>query len=55
MANRRKKENHIHTLQTENGLAITQNENHEVMFDHFTQHIGTYAPRSSILNYSSLG
>jgi hypothetical protein len=55
MANSRKKENHIVSLQTENGLATSQRDKHSAIQDHFIQHIDTYAPRQCKLNFSALG
>jgi hypothetical protein len=55
MDNAREKKNFIHTLQSDNGLAVTQQAKHEVIFNHFIQHIGTYVPRSFRLNLSFLG
>jgi hypothetical protein len=45
----------IHTLQTENGVAVSQREKQDVIFDHFSHHIGTYVPRSCTLNFQALG
>jgi hypothetical protein len=42
MANSRKKKKFIHTLQTENGVAVSH-------------HIGTYVPRGCTLNFHALG
>jgi hypothetical protein len=55
MANSRKKKKIIHTLQTENGVAVSQREKQDVIFDHFSHHIGTYVPRSCTLNFQALG
>jgi hypothetical protein len=55
MANGIKKNNFIHSLQHDSGMAVTQAEKHQVIFDHFLQHIGSYAPRSCTLNLTNLG
>jgi hypothetical protein len=39
---------------TETRLVYTQSEKHQVIFNHFLQHIGSYDPRSCTLNWSSL-
>jgi hypothetical protein len=55
MANSRKKKNFIHSLQSKLGMVVSQTDKHQVIFSHFLQHIGTYAPRSCSLNLSNLG
>jgi hypothetical protein len=55
MANARRKKNHIASLQTENGLPISQRDKHSTIHDHCIQHIGTYALRHCKLNFSALG
>lgn len=55
MANFRKRKNFIHALQKDTGTVTTQGEKHQVIYDHFLQHIGTYIPRSCSLNFETLG
>jgi hypothetical protein len=55
MANARKKKNFIQSLETDNGPAISQQYKHDVIFNHFNNHMGTYVPRNLALNFSSLG
>jgi hypothetical protein len=55
MANARKKKNHIHILTTDNGVAVSEAKKQSVIHEHFTQHIGSYLPRSHALNFSALG
>jgi hypothetical protein len=53
--NARRKKNFIHSLHTEEGIVVSQADKHKIIFDHFSQHIGSYAPRSCALNFESLG
>jgi hypothetical protein len=55
IANARKKKKSIHSLHSDNGVAVTHDCKSKVIFDHFMQHIGTYEPRSCSLNFSNLG
>jgi hypothetical protein len=55
MANTRKKKNYMHTLQLENGIAITQAQKQQAVYEHFLNHTGTYVPRHCSLNFSNLG
>jgi hypothetical protein len=55
MANARRKNNFIHSLQTDNDVALSQQEKHKVIFNHYMLHTGTYVPRSCSLNLSALG
>jgi hypothetical protein len=55
MANVRKKKNFIQSLQTDNGPTISQQQKHDVIFNHFNNHMSTYVPRNLALNFSSLG
>jgi hypothetical protein len=55
MTTTRKKKNFIHSLQTENGIATSQVDKHKAVYDHFLQHLGSYAPRQTRLNLSALG
>jgi hypothetical protein len=54
MTNARKKKNFIHSLQTENVIALTQNAKHEAIYQHFLQHTCTYVPRQCYMNFSEL-
>jgi hypothetical protein len=42
MASSRKKNNFIHSLQSDNGVAFSQQDKHEVIYNHFLLHTGTY-------------
>jgi hypothetical protein len=55
MANSRKKKNFIYSLKTDNGIATSQQEKKQVIYNHYHQHTGTYVPRSYTLNFSELG
>jgi hypothetical protein len=55
MANARRKKNFIHSLQTDNDVALFQQAKHKVIFNHYMMHTGTYVPRSCSLNLSALG
>jgi hypothetical protein len=54
MANVRKQKNCIHTLQTDNHLASSQKDKHQVIYDHFLNHLGSYVPRACSLNLTEL-
>jgi hypothetical protein len=54
MANSSKKKNFIQRLQSTNGLAISYQEKHRVIFYHYLKHTGTYVPRAYSLNLSGL-
>lgn len=54
MANNRKKNNFIHKLQTIQGIVTSKEEKHQLIYDHFQQHLGTYKPRTCRLNFSNL-
>jgi hypothetical protein len=45
----------IHSIQTFNGLAVSQTEKQQVVFNHFLSHTGTYVPRQWSLNLNELG
>jgi hypothetical protein len=55
MANARRKKNHIHSLQSSEGLAVTQVQKHKAIFNHLKQHTGTYMLRTCSLNLADLG
>jgi hypothetical protein len=55
MANARKRKNFIHSIQSENGLAVSQAEKQQAVYNHFLNNIGTYVPRQWSLNLSDLG
>lgn len=55
MANNRKKQNFIHTLQSSDGVVSSQQDKHKVIDDHFRGHVGTYTPCSCALNFHELG
>lgn len=55
MASIRTRKKFIHGLQTENGLATTQAQKQEVVYNHFLTHIGTNTTRSCTLNFQQLG
>jgi hypothetical protein len=54
MANQRRKKNFIHSLHSEEGIAVTQPDKHRVILNHFNNHLGSYAPRNCTLNLNSL-
>lgn len=54
MANIRKKKNYIHMLQAE-GISVTSRQaKHKAIFDHYSNHLGTYQPRSCAINLQNL-
>jgi hypothetical protein len=55
MANSRKKKNFIYSLKIDNGMATSQSEKEQVVFNHYHLHTGTYVPRNCKLNFSELG
>jgi hypothetical protein len=55
MTNSRKKRKFIHSLLTDNGMAISHDDKNRVIFDHFLQHLGSYEPRTCSLNFTNLG
>lgn len=55
MANVRKRKNYIHALQTNERVVTSQQEKQQVIFDHFSSHIGKYHPRTCTLNLSNIG
>jgi hypothetical protein len=55
MANARKRKNFIHSIQTGNGLAVSQAEKQQAVYNHFLNHTWTYVPRQWSLNLSELG
>jgi hypothetical protein len=54
MANIRKQKNTILALQVGDTLATNQKQKHEVIYEHFLNHIGSYVPRSHLLNLTEL-
>jgi hypothetical protein len=44
VANNRKKNNFIYSLQSYDGVALTQRDKHTMIFYHFLKHLGSYAP-----------
>jgi Mn-dependent DtxR family transcriptional regulator len=55
MANVRKKKNYILSLTNGTETATTQVEKHRLTFDHFHNHLGSYAQRKHGLNFEALG
>jgi hypothetical protein len=55
MANSRKRKNFIQTLESETGIAISQEDKHKVVYNYFLQQAGTYFPRNCKLNLVELG
>jgi hypothetical protein len=55
MANQRKKKNHIHSIEHEGGVALTQATKQQVVVDHFHKHLGTNILRSYRLKFEELG
>jgi hypothetical protein len=54
MANARRKKNCIHSLQHKSGIVVSQEDKYEVVYDHFSQCIGS-CPRNCSLNFDNLG
>jgi hypothetical protein len=54
MANIRKQRNFIHSLQLDNGMAVTQAEKHQAVYEHYLKHIDSHVPRSCSLNLFDL-
>jgi hypothetical protein len=46
IAIQRKQSNFIHSLIGEDSIATTQKEKHDLVFQHYIKHIGSYVPRS---------
>jgi hypothetical protein len=55
MANVKRRKIYIHSLQTNEGLVVSQTQKHAAIFNHFKLHIGTYFPRDCSLNFLELG
>lgn len=55
MANNRKKKNYIYSLQSEVGIHSSQSEKHNIIFEHFYQHLAKHSPRMHSLNFAALG
>jgi hypothetical protein len=55
VANQREKRNHIHSIETEEGIALTQAAKQKAILHHFDKHLGTYIPRACRLNFDGLG
>jgi hypothetical protein len=55
MANVRKQKNFIHSLQYEVTLATSQKDKHDIICNHFQNHLGSHVPRSCLLNLHELG
>jgi hypothetical protein len=54
-SNGRRKKKVICLLQTNDGVALTQQDKYAAIYDHFLQHLGTYVPHKCKLNFSNLG
>jgi hypothetical protein len=54
IANVRRQRNFIHSLQLDNGMAVTQAKKHQAVYEHYQKHIGSHVPRSCALNLSDL-
>jgi hypothetical protein len=50
-----RRNNFIHALESEEGLATNQVDKQEIVYHHIVKHTGTYCPRQCLLNYSKLG
>lgn len=48
IANMRKRKKFIHSLHTNNGMAVSQSQKHQIIYDHFNNHIG--APSNNSIN-----
>jgi hypothetical protein len=55
MANARKRKNFIHSLNTDNGMALAHQEKQLAIYNHYLKHTRTYTPRSCLLNFAELG
>jgi len=54
-ANARRRKNYIHCLHTDGGIAVAHQEKEKVIRDYFKNHIGSAVPRTSTVNWQSLG
>ena len=54
-ANACRRKNYIHCLHTDEGIAVAHYEKEKVIRDYFKNHIGSAVPRTSTVNWQSLG
>jgi hypothetical protein len=54
MANSRKR-NFFILCGTPSEIVVTQGDKHMIIYNHYLQHVGSYAPRGVSLNFSELG
>ena len=54
-ASARRRKNYIHCLHTDEVIAIGHEEKEKVIGDYFKNHIGSATPRSTTINWQSLG
>jgi len=54
-ASARRRKNYIHCLHTDEGIAIAHEEKEKVIGDYFKNHIGSTIPRTTTINWQSLG
>jgi ribosomal protein S16 len=54
MANSRRKKKVIHSLESNEGVTVSQQDKHKMIYNHYLRHIGTYVPRSYTLNLTEL-
>jgi hypothetical protein len=47
-------QNYIHSLQTENSVALRQRDKQDIVYNHYLEHIGSHIPRSCLLNLARL-
>jgi hypothetical protein len=55
MASSRRRNNHIALLTNGSEVATTQSDKHQLIFQHFQNHIGSCPPRSLGINFTELG
>jgi hypothetical protein len=54
-ASARRRKNYIHCLHTDEGIAIAHEEKEKVIGDYFKNHIGSAVPRTTTINWQSIG
>jgi hypothetical protein len=54
MVNSRKR-NFFILCETPSEIVVTQGDKHMIIYNHYLQHVGSYAPRGVSLNFSELG
>ena len=54
-ASTRLRENYVHCLHTDGGVAVTHNDKEKVVADYFSNHLGSVAPRTRTFDWNALG